>query len=95
MVGEDLTIQGNCCGKQELEPVMGGDVAIFYAVSLDVGTVSMRELGSCMVYQVEERVNGLTGNEGIVFRVNLKQIKGRRLPLRGGHGHGKITRWWW
>jgi len=95
MVGEDLTKQGNRCSKQELETVMGRDVTVFHAVSLDAGTVSMRELGSCTVHQVEEGVNGLTGNDGIVFRVDLKQIKGRRLPLRGGHGHGKITRWWW
>ena len=95
MIGEDLTEQGDHCSKQELETVVGGDVAIFHAVLLDAGTVSVGELGSCTIYQVEEGVNGLTGNEGIVVGVNLKLIKGRRLPLRGGHGHGKITRWWW
>ena len=96
MIGEDLTEQGDCCGKQELEMVVGRDVAIFHAVPLDVGTVSMRELGSCTVHQVEEGVDGLTGNEGIVFRVDLKLIEGReRAPFERWTWRGKNTRWWW
>jgi len=89
MVGEDLTEQRNRCSKQELETVVGRDVAIFHAVPLDTGTIGMGELGSCTVHQVEEGVNGLTGNEGIVVGVDLKLIKGRGLPLRGGYGCGK------
>jgi len=95
VVGEDLAIQGNRCGKQELETVLGRDVAIFHAVLLDAGMVGSRELGSCMVHHVEEGVDGLTSDDSIILGVNLKQIKGRGLPLRGGHGCGKITRWWW
>jgi len=95
VVGEDLAVQRYRCGKQEFETVLGRNVTIFHAVPLDTGTVGSRELSSCMVHHVKEFVNGLTSDVGIVLGVGLKQIKGRGLPSRGGHEHGKITRWWW
>jgi len=95
VVGEDLAIQRDRCGKQELEMVLGGDVAIFHVVPLDTGTVGSRELGSCAVHHVKEGVDRLTSNDSIILRVNLKQIKGRGLPSRGGHDCGNNTRWWW
>jgi len=75
--------------------VLGGNVAIFHIVPLDVGMVSSRELGSCMVYHIKEFVNRLTSDMGVILGVGLKQIKGRGLPSRGGYWHGKITMWWW
>jgi len=73
--------------------VLGRDVTIFHAVLLDTGMVSSGELSSCTVYHVEEGVDGFLSDDSIIFRVNLKQIKGRGLPSRGGHNCGKITRW--
>ena len=71
VVGEDLAIQRDCCGEQELETVLGGDVTIFHAVPLDMGMVGSRELGSCTVHHVEEGVNRLTSDDSIIFRVNF------------------------
>jgi len=95
VVGENLSIQRDRCSEQELETVLGRDVAIFHAISLYTGTVSSRKLGSCMVHHVEENIDRLVGDVGIIVWVSLKQIEGRGLPTRSGHGHGKITRWWW
>ena len=95
MVGEDLTKQGNRYSEQELETVMGRDVTVFHTVSLYVGTVGMRELGSCTVHHVKEGVNRLMSDMGVVIGVGLKQIEGRGLPTRGGHSRGNFTRWWW
>ena len=95
VVGEDLTIQRNRCGEQELEAVLGGDVTIFHAVPLYTGMVGSGELGSCIVHHVEEGVDRLMSDVCIILRVGHKQIKGRGLPARGGHDHGKNTRWWW
>jgi len=75
--------------------VLGRDVAIFHAVLLDAGMVGSRELGSCTVHHVKEGVNRLTSDDSIILGVDLKQIKGRGLPSRGGHDRGKNTRWWW
>jgi len=44
MVGENLTVQRDRCGKQELEAVVGREVTIFHAVPLDMGMVSRGEL---------------------------------------------------
>jgi len=89
VVGEDLAIQRDRCGEQELEMVLGGDVTIFHAVPLDAGTVGSGELGSCIVHHVKEGVNRLASDVGIILGVSLKQIKGRGLPMRGGHDRGK------
>ena len=40
VVGEDLTVQRDCCSKQELEAVLGREVTIFHAVPLNMGMVS-------------------------------------------------------
>jgi len=66
MVGENLTVQRDRCSKQELEMVLRGEVAIFHAVPLDVGTVGGRELSSSTVHHVEKGVDRLRGNNGIV-----------------------------
>jgi len=95
VVGENLSVQRDRCGEQELETVLGRDVAVFHAIPLDTGTVSGGELGSCAVHQVEEGVNRLPGDVGVIIRVGLKHIEGRGLLLRGGHGRGNFTRWWW
>jgi len=89
VVGEDLTIQRNCCSKQELEAVLGGNVTIFHVVLLYVGTVGGRELSSCMVHHIKEGVDRLTSDMCVILGVGHKQIKGRGLPARGGHDHGK------
>jgi len=72
VVGENLAIQRDRCGEQELETVLGGDVAIFHAISLNVGTVSGGELGSCTVHHVEEDIDRLVGDMGVVVQVSLK-----------------------
>jgi len=95
VVGEDLTIQRDCCGKQEFEMILGRDVTIFQAIPLYMSSVGGRELSSCTVHHVKEGVNRLTSDMCIILGVGHKQIIGRGLPARDGHDCGKNTRWWW
>ena len=67
VVGENLSVQRDCCGEQELEMVLGGDVAVFHAIPLHMGMVGSGELGSCMVHHIKEGVDRLTSDVGVFF----------------------------
>jgi len=74
VVGENLSVQRDCCGEQELEMVLGGDVAVFHAIPLHMGMVGSGELGSCMVHHIKEGVDRLTSDVGVFFFFFLSLI---------------------